>query len=240
MTPAAPVLDALYATVDATWPPAAVHRAGTWLVREGKGGGKRVSAATATGPVSDDDIAAAEAEHASLGQQPLFMIRAGDTALDAALEARGYRIVDPVVIYLAPVADLLAEVPPVTAFAVWPPLAIQRELWARAGIGPERLAVMGRVAGPRTTILGRRKDRPAGTAFVAIHDKIAMLHALEVPPEMRRQKSAVYMLRRAVQWSQDHGAEWFSLVVTEANGPARALYASLGMAIVGHYHYRMK
>jgi hypothetical protein len=26
--------------------------------------------------------------------------------------------------------------------------------------------------------------------------------------------------------------------VTEANRPANALYASLGMEIVGHYHYR--
>jgi len=30
------------------------------------------------------------------------------------------------------------------------------------------------------------------------------------------------------------------VAVTEANAPARALYASLGMKAVGQYHYRVK
>ncbi|MFC2966957.1 GNAT family N-acetyltransferase [Acidimangrovimonas pyrenivorans] len=235
-----PDLDTLYATVDATWPPAAFHRAGPWILREGRGGGKRVSAATSDGPLGPEDIATAEAAQERLGQRPLFMIRAGDAALDAALEARGYEVVDPVVIYLAPVADMIGEIPAVAAFTVWPPLAIQRHLWAQGGIGPGRLAVMDRAEGPKTALLARRSDHPAGCGFVALNGDIAMLHALEVPPEMRRQKSAVYMMRRAAIWAQDHGAKWFSLVVTEANEGARALYASFGMTIVGKYHYRMK
>ena len=42
MTPAT-----LQAAMDATWPAAAMHRAGPWMLRNGAGGGKRVSAATA-------------------------------------------------------------------------------------------------------------------------------------------------------------------------------------------------
>ena len=42
MTPAE-----LYATLEATWPPAARRRVGPWTIRDGQGGGKRVSAATA-------------------------------------------------------------------------------------------------------------------------------------------------------------------------------------------------
>jgi N-acetylglutamate synthase len=35
--------------MEATWPPAATTRLGPWLLRDGKGGGKRVSAATLAG-----------------------------------------------------------------------------------------------------------------------------------------------------------------------------------------------
>jgi len=235
-----PDLAALYETVDATWPAAAFHRKGPWVYREGRGGGKRVSAATAEGPVTEVDISDAEAAMAGLGQTSLFMIRDGDDALDAMLGQRGYRVVDPVVIYLAPVAGLAdPPAPKMTAFALWPPLQIGIDIWADAGTGPERIAVMERAPHPKTAVLGRMNDRASGIAFVAVHGNIAMLHALEVVPAQRRQGSANNILRRAAEWAQDHGADWFSLVVTEANDAARRVYASQNMQVVGHYHYRM-
>lgn len=231
----------LFSATDATWPAAALHRAGAFMVREGRGGGQRVSAATAAGPWTEADIDAAERLHARLGQRPLFMIRPGEEALDAALAARGYRVKDPVNVHAAPIAALAAEpADPMAGFAIWPPLAIMRDLWKEGGIGPERIAVMERVEGPRTAILGRVGDRCSGVAFVAIHDGTAMLHALHVAPDLRRQGSAVKIMRNAAHWAQDHGAERFSVLVTEANRPANALYASLGMEIVGQYHYRSK
>jgi hypothetical protein len=45
---------------------------------------------------------------------------------------------------------------------------------------------MERAAGPKTALLGRVRDRAAGTAFVALHDDVAMVHALEVVPGFRR------------------------------------------------------
>lgn len=232
----------IFEAIDATWPAHALHEAGPWLLREGKGGGKRVSAATAR---HDDwqttDLAQAEAVHAALGQTPLFQLRPGEDRLDAALEERGYRVVDPVTLYDAPVARIATEPPPpVTCFAHWPPLAVQTEIWAGAGIGPGRIAVMERVSTRKCSILARLQDRVAGTAFVALAGKTAMLHALEVAPERRRQGCAVHIMRAAAFWAQDVGAERLSLVVTQANGPANGLYASLGMQVVGHYHYRMK
>lgn len=92
---------------------------------------------------------------------------------------------------------------------------------------------MQRVAGPKTAILARTQDRPVGAAFVACHGDIAMLHALEVLPAARRQGSAHNMLRAAAVWAQDQGATTMSLVVTQANAPARALYERLGMVAVG-------
>ena len=233
MTPAE-----IYAVLEATWPAAHVTRQGAWTIREGQGGGQRVSAATANGP---GDIAQAEAAMMALGQMPLFMIREGDEALDAALDARGYALHDPVVVYAAPVAALADPPPsPMTAFALWPPLNIAVQLWADAGMDAGRMAVMDRGASPKTSLLGRINDRAAGVAFVACHGTFAMLHALEVVPNLRRQGTARNILRVAAVWAQDQGAKMLCLAVTKANANACALYASLGMVVVGTYHYRMK
>lgn len=233
--------DALAATMEATWPPAARHRLGPWTIRRGDGGGKRVSAATADAPWHDSDIAQAEQAMAALGQPPLFMVRDNDDALDLALQARGYRVVDPVIAYAAPTA-VLADPPAalLAACAHWPPLAICETLWRDAGIGPDRWAVMQRAAGPKCAVLSRHADHPTGTAFVAIHGENAMLHALEVAPAARRQGSAHNILRVAARWAQQNGASSFSVVVTRANVAARALYTSLNMQAVGQYHYRQR
>ena len=229
----------LYDVIDNTWPAAEMRQSGPFLLRRGNGGGQRVSAATATGPVTPQDLDAAEAAMQAMGQPRLFQIRRGDDALDTALAARGYGIVDPVNLYIAPV-DAIAtrHPPPITAFCVWEPLAIQHDIWAKGGIGPGRLAVMHRATAPKTSILGRINDHPGGTAFVAIHDGIAMVHAIEVLPHQRQQGMAGWFMRMAAFWAREHGGTHLAVVCTQANTGANALYASLGMALVGQYHYR--
>jgi len=231
--------DLLAEVTEATWPPAATHRHGPWLIREGHGGGQRVSAASAIGNWTEADIPTAEAAMRALGQSPLFVLRPTDAALDTALAARGYLHHDPVVAYAAPVADLAAIDPPfLTSFPHWPPLAVACQIWEQGGIGPARIAVMNRVTGPKTAILGRTGDRAAGTAFTAIHRNVAMLHALETAPDQRRKGCAHNILRAAAIWARDHGADTLSVLVTERNTAARALYASLNFVVVGQYHYR--
>ena len=227
----------LLAALDATWPAAGLGHAGGFLIREGRGGGKRVSAATPDRAPPDID-AACEAMRA-LGQTPLFMLRGADAELDAQLTARAFAVVDPVNLYLAPVATLAAEVPRVTVFDIWEPLAICAELWSRAGIGPARLAVMYRAKGPKTALLGRLGQMPAGTGFVACDREIAMIHALEVRPEARRKGVARHMMHHAANWAAAQGATHLALAVTQANSGANALYSSLGMSVVGQYHYRI-
>ncbi|AXX99428.1 GNAT family N-acetyltransferase [Profundibacter amoris] len=231
----------LYQTTDATWPAAEYLTVGNWTIRRGDGGGQRVSSATANGPVTSEDISVAEQAQDALGQPHLFMIRQGDEALDALLEAKGYRIKDPVNQYACPVETLTKIAPErLAAFAVWPPLAIINEIWTEQGIGAGRQAVMARARGPKTAILARQNDRAAGVAYVAIHGTTAMLHALEVVPEQRRQGVAVNIMGVAAKWAQDNGATGFSVICLRDNLPANRLYASLGMENVGYYHYRIK
>ncbi|MFV0360895.1 GNAT family N-acetyltransferase [Tropicimonas sp.] len=237
MTP--PSLPEIFATIEATWPARRVIDLPGWQVRDGAGGGNRVAAATATAAAPDP--APMEAAQANLGQEPLVMIRPGDEPLDRRLAGAGYDLRDPVTVYLARVADLALDPPRVSAFQVaWPPMQVQRELWAAGGIGPARIAVMDRVEEAKCAILGRTGDQPAGTAFVAGSGRMAVLHALEVSPRIRRRGTARNIMRGAAHWARDAGARWMAVLVTDANAPANALYASLGMSPAGHYHYRVK
>lgn len=229
----------LYDVVDGTWPAASTQQAGQWLIREGQGGGQRVSAATALAFETADDIAVAEQAMQALDQPRLFQIREGDEELDAMLDARGYAVVDPVNMWAAPVDQIATQFPPpVTAFAVWEPLAIQIDIWAKGGIGSGRVAVMQRAQGPKAALLGRLNDSPAGVAFAAVHEDTAMVHALYVLPHQRKQGMARWFMRLAAFWARDNGAKYLSVVCTQDNEGANALYSSLGMTLVGQYHYR--
>ena len=236
-------LKRLFAALEATWPAAATETVGPFTVRDGSGGGKRVSAATAHGPATDAQIDTAEAAMTRMGQTPLFQIRPGDEALDTALEARGYTIVDPTRIYAAPVADIAGlekTGKDVKTIHGWGPLAFMLELWREGGIGPERVAVMNRAADPKTGLLGRIGNAPGGTAFVSVDGDVAMLHALEVRDSSRRGGMGRGATIDAAMWAADQGATTFALACTEANTGANALYAGLGMRDVGGYHYRQK
>lgn len=230
---------ALAQVMQATWPPATATRLGPWTIRDGAGGGKRVSAATADGTWSVPDLALAETAMHDIGQTPLFLIREGDAALDAALATQGYAIIDPVIAYAAPVSAFTHPAP-MTTFPHWPPLSIAETLWSDCGTDPARIAVMHRALGPKTVILSRTADHPSGVAFVACHHNTAMLHALEVIPTLRRQGSAQNILCAAALWAAAQGADTLALVVTQANDAARRLYTTLGMQAVGQYHYRQR
>jgi GNAT superfamily N-acetyltransferase len=231
----------LHRALDATWAPAEMRRLGPWMLRRGEGGGKRVSAATLEAPFEPGDIDEAEAAMLDMGQDRLFMVRAGENDLNDMLDARGYRVVEPVVVQTASIATLdVAEPRPLDAIPCETPLTLMAELWSEGGISAPRLAVMDRTPGPKTYLLARVDDRPAGCAFVAIANDIAMMHALYVAPEFRRSGTARNMLGRAIHWSASHGATSFGAVTLGENLPARGLFAGIGMRVVDNYLYRTK
>ncbi len=223
-----------------TWPPVATRRCGPFTLREG-GGGKRVEAATCDDTASDAEIAAAERAIDATGERVLFALSAAQADLDARLAARGYLMLDPTLALSCPVDDRLAEPPaPVSGFPVWPPLRVMREIWREGGIGPGRLDVMARAAEPKTAILGRAGDRPAGAVFVAVRERAAMVHALEIRERDRRRGLGRDLMRHAARWAASEGATEIVVLVTEANLSAIAFYEFLGMAGGRCYHYRVR
>lgn len=208
----------LFRQMEATWPPARAWRAGPWMLRDGAGGGGRVSAATLEGAFDG-------------APPPLVHLCEGEEALDAALAEMGYRIDDTVILYHAATADLRG---PSGARAIWPPSDVALAAWAASGkIGPSRLAVMERCARPKAVM-----ERDGAAAFVAVTGDLAVLHALEVAPPRRRHGLARDLLRGAADWAAAQGASRLALAVSEDNAPARALYAAAGMVECGRYHYR--
>ena len=225
----------IMSAIDATWAPAEMALRDGWVLRRGAGGGKRVSAASGRG-----DIALAEAAMRDWNQQPMFRLIPSDEALDAELAARGYEVVDPVTLYVARVDTLTGEQSHIAAAyrCAFRP-AVMEEIWDAGGIGPARRAIMDRVTGAKLFLMSRADDTPAGAAFVAVDGEVAMIHAIEVLPHLRRQGAARLLIEVAARFAEEHGAGWLALAVTDANGPANGLYRALGMHAAGQYHYRI-
>jgi N-acetylglutamate synthase len=104
--------DACFLALAATWPPARIWHQNGWTLRNGAGGGKRVSAATASADARAEDLAAL------MPHGPLAMLRPDQATLDADLAGLGYALVDPTLIYAAPVADLAEKPPHINLFNI--------------------------------------------------------------------------------------------------------------------------
>lgn len=232
----------VFDAVDATWPAEERLLCGPLILRRSTGGGKRVTAATAQGEVTSQDIDIAEARMRDMGQSLLFSLRPGDAALDDQLATRGYSVVDPTNVYACSVEHLARLETDIeqASLAVWEPLAIQLEFWRDGGIGPDRIDIMTRAACLKTALIGRHDNSPGGTCYVGVHDGIAMMHALEVIPVARRVGMGRAMTIQAAQWAKKQGATDFTCLCVTQNTGANALYSSLGMEIIGQYHYRLK
>ncbi len=229
---------ALLEALEATWPPAEVARFGGLAVGRGAGGGGRLSSIRQLGDWAEADLAAALAQQAEWGEAPLVRVFDGQAALAEAARARGMVPRQPTAILTAPLDALAdAEIPRMTAFALWPPLAIQRAIWQADGVNAARQAAMARVDGPRVAILGRVKDRPAGSGFCAVSGSVAGLHAVVVDPALRGARLGEHMLRCAAIWARGQGAQVMALAVTRENAPALRLYARLGFREAAGYVY---
>lgn len=210
----------VFAALAATWPPERSWPLGRVTCRAAPGGGSRVNACS--GP---DDLTEPE-----LAPHPLWRVAPDQAALDARLAGLGYQRADPTL--------LRCGAGPATGPAVahWPPTKAQRAVWAAGGIGRARLSVMDRVTGPKAAL----SVTPFGVGFVALHQGITWLHALEIRADSRGRGEATRLMAGVAGWAARHGTGQIALLVTAANAPANALYDRLGFDDRPGYHYRMR
>ena len=216
--------------LEATWPPLRKWRQGDWWLREGAGGGQRVSAASPAGPGA---VAELDGVMAAM-TDPLFLLNPADQAVDQALAARGFVRHDPVLILSADPARLAGQ----GVDFGWPVPEPVQALWAQGKIGPARLAVMDRVQGPKVALWITDDARPVAVGFCGMTGDFAGLHAVFVAPEQRGRGLGLRLMQGVAHWAVGQGARQIALAVTSANQPARQLYARLGMDEIGTSHYR--
>lgn len=230
----------LMAATEATWPAFSKRKCGPFTLREGRGAGRRASAASAEGPVTRNQIDAAADAMRAMGQRPVFVVPDGDRALDAVLDESGWTVEAESLFLAAAAADIAAlDMPRIGGLPIWPPLAIIEEIWAGTEIDAARRAVIEAVALPKTAILTRAAEKPAGALFIAADGDVAMPHAVVTRPALRGRGAARFGLIAAARWAMAQGCTHIGLAVMAGNTPALNLYKGVGMMRVGGYHYRV-
>lgn len=235
-----PVSDHQFASVDATWPPHRIWQQSGWTFRDGRGGGKRVSAATLAGRAQDADIEFAAQVMADIGQPDLFMIRPQDTALDQRLAGAGYEVIDPVTVLIAALSEMTAADPARAPLFTANPTDDMAPVWQAGGIGPARLDVMRRCGLPKTCVALTEDAQTAAVAFAACHDGLVMCHAVEVLDRFRRRGLGRDVMLAILGWARNQEAHSLSVLTTRANRAALALYGGMGMREASGYHYRIR
>lgn len=226
-----PSIETLYEVLDFTWPSVTTELHHGWQIKNGSGGGKRVSAAIQNSPTAKVEVA--EKLMNALGQKKLFMIREGNEILDYKLHKLGYKLIDPSVIFGLPI-ELLAKTFD-GKFHTSPNTAM-KSLWLNGDINDMRLNVMARTKVLKTYVTINN----IAVAFVAIHNAIAMVHALEVSTINQRQGFGKKIMQQIAGWASLNGAHYLSVITVHNNFPAKSLYEHLKMSEIGSYHYRIK
>lgn len=224
------------AAVRATWPPSRLDRIGPFdLPAERAGTRRATSARLREGAVADAE-SIARVEEARPGT--IFGTRDGaEDDLAALLSDRSYAESGGSTLMAGPLDALTGDLPPVSGFAHWPPLAICGALWdAHVNDAPRR-APAWRAADPKAAILLRLDDRAAGALFVAIHDAIAVCHMVLTLPRFRRRGLGLIGMGHAARWGRENGARHVALPVEANNTAALALYSRAGLVRRGGYRY---
>lgn len=251
--PAAAAVAALEHAADAAWPAPTRARLGDWLLRSADGWTGRANSAL---PVGDPDrplpaaIDAVQHWYADLGRPALINTPLPLAApIGAELDARGWRGGPPVLVQTAPLAALLAALPPArpdTADAPpveltgapstdWLAVAANRkgDLPAAARqvltAVPQIRFAQVRVAG-RLVAIGRGTVTGAG--------RWLGLSLIEVAPEARRRGLARQVVRALADWGTAVGATNAFLQVEQGNAEAVPLYRALGFTT--HHTYRTR
>jgi GNAT superfamily N-acetyltransferase len=226
------------------WPAGETRRVDGWLWRYSGGGSQRansVSALSYQGTDVEGTIDAIEALYREHGAPVRFQVgfplsRPDD--LDQRLAARGYEIHDPV-------TTLLKSVEPVTASMDVVMREAPSEGWLSvylANVTPDRrpfaTAILARVPGPCVFAEAIREGAVIATALGVFHENTVIAECVGTASTARRQGAAAAVMRALEAWGAGLGAHTIGLQAVTTNMPAQGLYAALGYAPAGTYHYR--
>lgn len=227
------------------WPALRTCLRDGWVLRFADGHTKRANSANAlwpgTGPLAPR-LDAFEADYRRAGLTPVFRATPlAEPGLDEALAARGYSRFDESLVMTASLEGTHAP-PPGVDLDPDPEAGWLDELAAAAAAPARERATLARMLAclVPAAVFARVREAGEARAFamgVVEDGHLGIFEVLTVPASRGRG-----LARRAIEalaaWGQRQGAARAYLQVTEANAPARALYAKFGFEIAYRYHYR--
>jgi GNAT superfamily N-acetyltransferase len=240
----------LEAVAARAWPALEEQRLGGWRLRASGGvthRGNSVWPNSDDGTLKlDDKLSAVEAFYAARGLPASYQmtLAAQPAGLDAALEARGYRLETPCLVMVADAAAVLARAGGGAGVSVAEePGADWLGAWvgldgAKPGEAEARTAFLGRTGLPLAFASASIDSKVAAVGAAALDSGWLGVFGMATQPAFRRRGLARAVLGALAAWGAARGAGRLYLQVIEANAPARALYDEAGFVRGYAYHYR--
>lgn len=251
-------LDAIEDLELSAWPGLASAHSRGWLIRLSRGFTRRANSAMALrhgadlGPAELADVEALYARHGRPAIVRVTHKAAG--GLDDRLAARGYTLLTPSEVRIAPIGDLRPDAAPNAAPDAAPDAAIVvsatlPDTWvadfgAANGRPDFDAAAMAGIIANIVAPAGFARLAEAGetiaVGMAVVLDGLVELQSIAVRPHRRGRGLGRRILAALMAWGADNGAREAVLSVEAANAPAIRLYDSLGFKLAGRYHYRLQ
>jgi ribosomal protein S18 acetylase RimI-like enzyme len=228
------------------WPPVELRSIHGWLLAIGGPGTRRLRSVRTLdfddGADVGQAIEDAERSLAARGWPGCFHLtdHVAPGNLDALLDRRGYELITPTTVMLAPAAPV-AEPDRRIELHTRAGQAVMNAICDRHWTPPSRLEradIFARIRRPHRFALAWHDGEPAGAGLCVRDGDLAGIFAMRTQPRYQRRGIAARLLDRLAGWAADEGATRLYLQVEGDNEPALALYRRAGFASVYGYHYR--
>lgn len=227
------------------WPPSETRFVEGWLVCIGGRATHRLRSARtldfAAGADVDKAIAEVERVLALRGWPACFHLTdlVRPTDLDRLLAERGYALVTPTSVMLAPMPGLPVDAAVELHTRATQPVmnAIADRLWS-AEARAERVEIFARIRRPHRFALAWVDGEPAAAGLCVRDGDLAGIFAMRTQERFRGRGLAGKVLARLAGWAAGEGAASLYLQVEDENEPAKALYRRFGFRRLYGYHYR--
>ncbi|MEW6632057.1 MAG: GNAT family N-acetyltransferase [Pseudomonadota bacterium] len=229
------------------WPAAAVHYDGTWLVRLTAGHpAKRLNSVNPLDPGDTDHvaerIARASRRFDAYGRPLTFrMSPLSGQVLSKHLDEAGWNRFDESLVMRLPLAEAelgeaMDQIPlkDISRFIG----ALLKTSGSDASLRPGLSEVIGAIQ-PEAGLFALEDGSEPLATLICVHDgDLAGLFEVATEKSARKKGHGRNLILSALKWARLRGAREAWLQVEAGNGPALALYRSLGFEEVYRYHYR--
>lgn len=230
-----------------SWPAAAVHYDGTWVIRLTAGHpAKRLNSINPLDPgdVADipERIARAGRRFEAYGRPLTFRVSPlSGPELSAYFDAQGWSRFDESLVMRmsladAPVEEAIDQIPlkDIGRFVTAAMKVHDADPALRAGLSE----IIGAIQPEAGLFALERGDDPLATMICVHEGDLAGLFEIATHEAVRKQGHGRQLILSALKWARLRGAREAWLQVEAGNDAALALYTKLGFREVYHYHYR--